>query len=170
MGKPIEQQFLAWYDAWNNAIFRYCYFRVYDYERARDLAQEAFTRIWQYAKAGNAIENPRALLYKIATNCIINENAKKKSESLDMMREETGFDVAAPDQTQNMLGIIDGRRIIERLDEILDEKHKTVIVLRFINGLGPKEIAIITEESENVVSVRIHRALKKLKAELQQYE
>ncbi len=170
MGKPLEEQFIAWYDAWSDAIFRHCYFRVYDYERARDLTQEVFTRVWQYAKAGNVIDNPRALLYKTATNCIINEHKKKTTDSLDLMREETGFDVATVDDEQTLFGTIDGKKIIEKLDSILDEKHKTVIVLRYINGLGPKEIAAITNESENVVSVRINRAIKKLRAELGTYE
>lgn len=170
MGKAIEEQFIAWYDSWSDAIFRHCYFRIYDYERARDLTQEVFTRVWQYAKAGNVIDNPRALLYKTATNCIINEHKKKSTESLDAMQEETGFDVGSTHDERNIFGMIDGKKLIEKIDSILDEKHKTVILLRYLSGLGPKEIAEATSESENVVSVRLHRAIKKLRTELGTYE
>lgn len=170
MGKPLEQQFMAWYDAWSDAIFRYCYFRVYDYDRARDLTQEVFTRMWQYAKAGNIIQNPRALVYKIATNCIINEHQKKQPESLEALHEETGFDVAAPETATDVAIKLDAQAIMHKLDSILDEKHAAVILLRYVHGLGPKDIAQITEESENVVSVRIHRALKKLRTALGTYE
>jgi len=38
-----------------------------------------------------------------------------------------------------------------------------VIHYRFVQELSPKEIAEITGESQNVISVRIHRALKELK-------
>ena len=41
--------------------------------------------------------------------------------------------------------------------------YREVLTLRFVDGLGPKEISELIEESENVVSVRIHRALKLLK-------
>lgn len=166
MGKPLEQQFLAWYDQYADAIFRYCYFRIYNYEKARDLVQEVYTRVWQYANAGNVVLNARALLYKTATNCIINEGKKKTTDSLDAMREETGFDVASPHVIQEIFDNIDGQQIIKNLDSILDEKHSAAIILRYVNGLGPKEIAVILEESENVISVRLNRAIKKLRAEL----
>ena len=41
--------------------------------------------------------------------------------------------------------------------------YREVLTLRYIDGLGPKEISELIEETENVVSVRIHRALKALK-------
>ena len=36
--------------------------------------------------------------------------------------------------------------------------------MRYINELGPKEIAEILNETENVISVRINRALRKARA------
>ena len=35
--------------------------------------------------------------------------------------------------------------------------------MRYIEDLAPKEIAEITQESENNVSVKIHRGIKKLR-------
>ncbi len=45
----------------------------------------------------------------------------------------------------------------------LPDNYREVIVLRFANNLTITEIAEIIGENENAVSVRIHRALKKLK-------
>jgi len=45
----------------------------------------------------------------------------------------------------------------------LPDVYREVLVLRFVDGLGPKEISALVEESENVVSVRIHRGLKILR-------
>ena len=45
----------------------------------------------------------------------------------------------------------------------LPEKYATVLLLRYVDDLSIKEIAKITKESENVVSVRIYRGLGKLK-------
>src|SRR3989344_5109153 len=45
----------------------------------------------------------------------------------------------------------------------LDETYRDIILLRYTEDLPPKEIARITGLSENVVSVRIHRGIEKLK-------
>ena len=40
--------------------------------------------------------------------------------------------------------------------------------MRFVDELGPREISILTEESENVISVRIHRGLKMLREKIEE--
>ena len=52
----------------------------------------------------------------------------------------------------------------------LPDAYREVLSLRYVDGLSPSEIGGIVGESENAVSVRIHRGLKKLKEMLQKYE
>ena len=80
-----EEEFLTLYDAYADAIFRHCFFRVYERERARDLVQETFARTWEYAAKGNAVENARAFLYRVANNVIGDEVCEKKETSPDAM-------------------------------------------------------------------------------------
>ena len=47
--------------------------------------------------------------------------------------------------------------------ETLDEKYSQVLLLRFVEDLGPKDIAKIVGESENNISVRINRGLAQLR-------
>jgi DNA-directed RNA polymerase specialized sigma24 family protein len=42
-----------------------------------------------------------------------------------------------------------------------------VIILRFVDQLGPREISELIEESENVISVRIHRGLRLLRERIE---
>ena len=44
----------------------------------------------------------------------------------------------------------------------LEEKDREVMVLRYIEGLEPKDIGTFLNESANVISVRINRATKRL--------
>jgi RNA polymerase sigma factor (sigma-70 family) len=44
----------------------------------------------------------------------------------------------------------------------LDKKYRDVILMRYVNDYSPKEIAEILGQSENAVSVRINRGLKKV--------
>ena len=61
---------------------------------------------------------------------------------------------------------IDGRKAFELMDEIPDV-YKEVLIMRFVDGLGPKEMSELIEEKENVISVRIHRGLKLLRQKIE---
>ncbi len=157
----LEKQFLGWHDQFADAIFRHCAFRLSDREKAKDVTQLTFIRLWSYVSEGKEVANVRAFLYKIANNLIIDEYRRKETSSLDQMQEETGFDVG-----------YDIRGDIETKDEYfralalikeLPETYREALVMRHIDGLSVKEIARIAGETENVISVRIHRAIEKLK-------
>jgi RNA polymerase sigma-70 factor, ECF subfamily len=157
----LEEEFLQAYDAYSDAIFRHCYYRLFDRERAKDVMQDTFVRTWEYLQKGEKVDNIRALLYRIANNLIIDFVRKKKETSLDAMQEE-GFDPATDDDMSRTAERLDGAQAIEALQQ-LDDVHREVLVLRYVNGLQPAEIAEITGETANTVSVRIHRGLGKLR-------
>lgn len=167
------EEFGKVYDHYSDPIFRHCYFRVYHRERAKELMQETFLHAWQYAVRGNEIQNIRALLYKIANNLIIDESRKKKDVSLDMLLADAGqrmeFSGAVAkfepsvDTRETLFATIDGKHIIRMLEQ-LDVGDREVIVMRYIDGLPPKEIATLIGDTTNSVSVRLHRAVKKLRA------
>lgn len=155
----LEKQFIKAYDQYSDAIFRYCLYRVYNRETAQDIAQEAYTRTWNYLVCGNKIDNLRAFLYRTARNLIIDASRRQTSDSLEKLQEESGFEpaVAAPQICETELG-----EVFDKLDQI-DVEHREALILRHVEGYSPKEIAAITGESENTVSVRVHRAQQKLK-------
>lgn len=162
MNPSMEEQFLRAYDEYADAIFRHCFFRVRnDRERAKDITQETFTKVWEYMRAGNRVDNIRAFLYRVATNIIIDSARRKKMYSLDELQEE-GFDPAAPHDPELLHRRIDSTHIIPFLDR-LNPLSKEAVVMRFIDDLSPKEIAHITGETENVISVRVHRGVKQLR-------
>ncbi len=156
----VEKEFLATYGQFSDAIFRHCVFRVSDREKAKDITQVAFIRLWDTVSQGKEIDNMRAFLYRIVNNLIIDEYRKKKDESLDRMRDEEGFDIGFDPRNET-----EARDDYERsllLLETLPEHYRQALVMRHIDGLSVKEIARMTDESENVISVRIHRAIAKL--------
>lgn len=154
-----EQKILDAYETYADDIFRYCLVRLYNRSEAKDTTQEVFLRTWRYIASGKNIENPRAFLYKVATNLIITTNRKKQPISLDLLHEE-GFDPGVDDQ-KNMMMVSESMRVLQRLEE-LDSDAAELIRLRYVEDLMPKEIAEIIGTNENVISVRIHRAMKKL--------
>ena len=160
MELDIKEQFLTAHDAYADALFRHCYFRIYDRELAKDLVQETFCRTWTYLSQGKEIENIRAFLYRILHNVIVDEIRRKKSLSLDQLMEESFApkDESVPDLEQRLVV----KDVVQKL-KILDESYRNIVQMRFIDDLSLKEISSALGVSENVVSVRIHRGMKKLR-------
>lgn len=155
-----ELQFTKAYKEHSDALFRYCYLRVSDRELATDLLQNVCLKAWQFIQKGGVVKNMRAFLFTTAHNLIIDEYRKKKAVSLDSLRDE-GFDVHS-DSDNIVEDRIDGERAIAFLATI-PKMYRDVIYLQYVEGLSVKEIAEIIGESENNVSVRIHRGLEKLR-------
>jgi len=159
----LEQEFLDAYDQYADAIFRHCYYRVFDRERGKDLMQEVFMRAWEYLGKGEKVLNMRAFLYRIANNLIVDESRKKREASLDKLQEE-GFDPGI-DDTDRLNNRIEHSRVIKTMRN-LDDNYRDILVMRYMNDLSPSEIAEVTGESANTVSVRIYRGLKQLRSML----
>ncbi len=157
-----KNELLAAYDLYADAIYRHVFFRVFQKNRAEELMQETFMKTWEYISKGNNIENTRAFLYKVANNLIIDNARKKKEESLDQILEENpgrepGYSGDKDIENQVLL-----KEVSEKI-KYLEEEERNIITLRYFDDLDPKEIAEIIGISANNVSVKLTRALKKLR-------
>jgi RNA polymerase sigma-70 factor (ECF subfamily) len=166
--KSVEELFTEAFEQYADALFRHTFFRISDEERARDITQETFMRVWNYLQKGNAVKDLRAFLYQTLNNLIIDEYRKKKTASLDALLEdettsEGSFDDLVIDGAlEEAATRFDAEALMELLS-VLPEQYRNMVTLRYIDGFSPKEIAKLVGESENVVSVRLHRSMRKLK-------
>lgn len=155
-------------EAYNNyadAIFRHCYFRLTNRERAKELMQDTFIKAFEYLKKGQPVENMKAFLYRIANNLVIDDVRKKKEQSLDALNE-AGIDFSGTGEG-DVTKIIEEQRVLGMMKK-LDPKDRELVVLRYVDGFKPQDIADMMDLTANVVSVRLHRALKDLKGFLKQ--
>lgn len=170
--KAQKENFLKAYDEYADALFRHCYFRLLDRELAKDLVQEAFIKTWEYITAGHDIQNMKAFLYKVTNNLIVDVYRKTKQErtiSLSYLQDK-GFEPPATALTAAVETTVDVELKIEQVRGLLDRlesRYREVIVMRYIDGLPPRDIAKALGTTENNISVRIHRGLKKLRQLLQ---
>lgn len=158
--EELKIMFSDAYDQFSDAIFRHCYFRVFDRELAKNFMQETFLKTWQYLADGKTIDNVRAFLYRTATNLIIDGSRKKKEESLDQLQEsgfEPSFDPEHSFQAHTDV------ELLKKYLEQLSPSDREIILMRYLDDMSPQEISDTLHESANVVSVRINRALKKLR-------
>lgn len=164
--KDMKKSFETAYVEHADALFRHAFFKVNNRDLAKDLLQETFTKTWSYIIKGNEIDNLKAFLYRTLNNLVIDEYRKKKSVSLEVIEEE-GFQLSV-DDTKQLEMKLDGEQAIKFLQKLPDN-YRNVIFMRYVDELELSEIAKALNESENVISVRIHRGLKKLK-EIFHYE
>lgn len=157
--QDTQRKFMEMYEGFHDEIFRFSLSKTRNRDLALDITQETFIKTWDYLRAGKTIDMARAFLYKTARNLIIDQARKKQTLSLDAILD-TGIapDIAEP--TGKAPGShLDIAQSIEKLKE-LPEQHYEILVLRFIQELTLAEIAAIYKESENTISVKIHRAIK----------
>lgn len=171
MDSHKERDYLAAFEAHSDALFRHALFRVSDRERAYDLTQDAFLKTWDYIVQGGDIQNFKSFLFRVLNNLIIDSYRKKDSSSLDeLLEDETraaAFEARmAEGSVEEVESAIDdallGARVREKIPELPDH-YKAVLTLRFIEELSIREIAEAVGASENVVSVRLHRGVAKLR-------
>jgi RNA polymerase sigma-70 factor (ECF subfamily) len=166
-----EQAFLEAFETYSDALYRHAYFRISDSERAYDLAQETFLKAWDYVQGGGQVEQYKSFLYRILHNLIIDEYRKKKSGSLDALLENE----TTASATEARLAEGSLHEVEESMDEAalletvrsrikdLPVPYRDVLTMRFVDGLTTGEIAEAIGVSENVVSVRVHRGIIKLR-------
>lgn len=165
MQKGIHQKFEESYRMFAAGIFRYAYFKVSDYETARNITSDTFVRYWKALSGEKRIENHKAFLYFIVHGIVVDYYRKKKNKriSLDTFDEQ-------------LLGILDNSEDViskrQELDRVYSEikqlkkNHQDVLLLHYVEDLTIKEIAHIQNKQENAVRVLLHRALKALKERL----
>lgn len=166
-----EKRFLKAFEDYSDALFRHAAMRISNREKAIDAVHDAFTKVWSYVRQGHQIDSFRSFLYKVLNNLIIDEYRKHKEASLDALLDIDGVDEGSfPELSEStveaLAATIDGRKAFDLLNDI-PEQYREVLIFRFVDELGPKEIADLIEESENVVSVRIHRGLRLLRNKIE---
>lgn len=160
-----EEKLLEAYNLYSDEIFRFSLFKLNNREKAKDILQETFMKTWLYISKGGEINNMRAFLYRTAGNTIIDEYRKQnrtdnKLESLEDM-SEYGFDPGF-DDIESLIDKIDGEQAMAMIHQ-LPEIYSEVLFLRYSGNQSIPEIAEILGQTENTISVRINRGIKKLR-------
>lgn len=165
--KRQEERFILAFNSYSDALFRHALFRTSNHQVALDLVQDAFMKTWNQIVLGESIENFQPYLYHVLNNLIIDFYRKKKSTSLDALADD-GFDPVGTDAS-DIIHQAEYRQVMNGLKE-LPASDRDVIIMRYVDGLQVKQIAALLGESQNAVSVRIHRALKKLESQFHHHE
>ena len=167
---PLPRDFEAWYIEHQSAVFRYVRFRVATREAAEDVTSLVFMKaLRSFDRYDSSRASPRTWLLRIARNAITDHlRALKRRGSLHVSLDRIPDLVA--DVPSHEERVIKQERIQRLLNgsQTLRKADQDILSLRYGAGLDNPEIAEHLEISNNAVAVRLHRALKRLKASLEE--
>lgn len=142
-------------DRYADGVYRFILKNIKDEEKARDVVQDAFTKMWEKVKDIQA-EKAKSYLFTSAYHTMIDRIRKDKKQTV---LESAPAHLYITKNTYSDL-----QEILHEAAQRLPEIQRTVLLLRDYEGYSYQEIGEITELSESQVKVYIFRARKTMKA------
>ena len=139
-------------------LVRFLHRKVWDEERAHDLAQEAFTRALSHDP-----ENPRAWVYKVATNLAKDEARMviRRKRHLTLLKVDAVVEESSIATPADELEERERNDQVRRALENLGDRDQEVLLL-WDAGLNYTEIAAQTGLAVGAIGTTLSRARKRL--------
>lgn len=139
-------------------LVRFLYRKVWDRDRARDLAQDVFLRALDREP-----DSPRRFLFTIAANLARDEArlATRRRRHLTLLKAEREATTPRPPDPASELERAERRRAARQALESLGERDREVLLL-WHGGLGYGEIAEQTGLSVGSIGTTLARARRRL--------
>ena len=153
------------------ALKRYLRRFIRSREAADDLAQEAFLRAFA-AESRRLIEAPKAFLFKVAKNLALNEIARQSAAAIEPLGDFEGQDVLEDSSQAAVDDVVDGRgriRLLARAIAALPPQCAKVFILRKMQGMSQKEIAVRLNISVRTVENHVALGLSRCRAYMRTY-
>ncbi len=140
---------------------------VSDDDDARDVVQEAYLRAYRSIGRFRGDAQFTTWLYRITANCASTHLGRRRRHRHDELDEEVDVPDTKPGHDPQIAA--DGALLRQRLEAAIAElppRLRAVVVLRDIYDLSHAEIAEQLGISESAAKVRLHRARRRLRAQV----
>lgn len=152
-------------------IFRFCMHYLKEAERAKDLSQETFLRVYTASERFDPSRRFRPWMLCIARNLCLNEIKRKKIVPMQSLEEYTnpardrpGESLASNRETPDEhVMVAERREWLASALQNLPEKTRELIVLRYYERMSAREIAEVVESTEGAIRTKLHRIMAKLR-------
>lgn len=141
------------------AIQNFIYFKCGDKDKANDVVQEAFIKLWENCKKVSP-EKAKSYVYTVANNIFLNTVAHKKVVLKYVESHQPKVEKHSP---QFLLEEKEYGEKLQLAISNLTELQREAFLLSRVEGKKYREIAEILDISDKAVSKRIHDALEALR-------
>jgi RNA polymerase sigma-70 factor (ECF subfamily) len=158
-----EGKFEALYAKYKRLMLYKAYGILRDPMLAEDAVSEAFVRVYKnIGKVGDPDSGRScAFVVTIARNCALTMLAKQGRGRTEELLEETA--ASGEDLESSVVARLSAQEIL-RLVDSLGETDRDIFLLKYAHGLSHQEIGKALGFTENNVTVRLHRAKRRLRA------
>lgn len=138
-----------------------------DEDDARDVVQEAYLRAYRGLKRFRGDAQFSTWMYRITANCAATFLGKRTKNRHDELTDElVGDEVASTVDPEASLDAAATRDRLQQALRRLPPRLRAVVVLRDVYDLPHESIAAELGITESAAKVRLHRARRKLRADL----
>lgn len=137
-------------------LYKIAYTYTKNQDLALDIVQEAVTKALENINKLRQEEFVKTWFYRILINEALQTVKKNKKYIECELTENENF------THSNEESIIENMDVYNRIEK-LNDKLKTVIILRFFENLKIEEIAVITKTNTNTVKSRLYKGLNEIK-------
>jgi RNA polymerase sigma-70 factor, ECF subfamily len=162
-----ERAFQELVDRYQTRLLNFVYRTIGDREKAEDLVQEVFIRVYRHLHRFDRSKRFSTWIYTIASNLAKNELRNRSRNPLVLFQtiKKNWQDEERPLQFEDSSTRPDDlyrkrhlRELVEVATAQLPEHHRQVFVLRELEGKSYEEIAEITNCNLGTVKSRLNRA------------
>jgi RNA polymerase sigma-70 factor, ECF subfamily len=162
-----ERAFSELVERYQTRLLNFIYRTIGDRDRAEDLVQEVFIRVYRHLHRFDRSKKFSTWAYTIASNLAKNELRNRSRNPLVLFQtmQGAGDDEDRPLQFEDTTARPDDmyrkrhlRDLVEDTVAKLPEHHRQVFVLRELEGKSYEEIAEITDCNLGTVKSRLNRA------------
>jgi RNA polymerase sigma-70 factor (ECF subfamily) len=160
------------YDFYLPRIFAFVARRVRDRAAVEDLTAMTFERALLVVRRDDfRNESFGGWLYRVATNAIVDQARRERhaiplgiraSDGPGAAGDRSGHEPGDESAAAAFAAAIDRDQLRRGLAAVAPQ-HRQVLVLRFLDGLEPVELAAVLGCSRSAAAVRVHRALRALR-------
>jgi len=137
-----------------DGIYRFAVKHLRDTDRAKDVVQESFARLWQKV---DDVEGAKAKSYLFTTaHHLLVDEARKEVRKARMEDRHADLQWSGQDQP-------DLKEVLDAALATLPEMQRSVVLLRDLEGYSYEEIAELTQLNITQVKVYIYRGRTALK-------
>ncbi len=157
-----EEVFSNLFKTNSKTVFNYIYYKFGNEEKAYDVVQEAFVKLWENC-AKVSPEKAKSYVYTIANNLYLNV-IKAEKVRLKYADRSNHTSYESPEF------LLEEKEYKEKLDRALNslpENQRTTFLLNRIDGKKYAEIAEMEGVSVKAIEKRMHLALKALRDQIE---
>jgi RNA polymerase sigma-70 factor (ECF subfamily) len=175
-----QQAFQELVERYQRKVYSICYGMLKHKQDSLDVSQEVFIKVFKYLENFNHNSSFYTWLYRITVNkCIdyIRKQSRRSEVDYDDTIQRNNDVIGDENIMPSTLGIqpdrVYGRRELrEKMLEALDtlsEKHRTILILREVEGLAYEEMAEVLDISKGTVMSRLYHARRYFQDAIKEY-